>query len=169
VNVLNLGGGTLHLNLNGGSGVTTVFATTLTVSATTTVALDSVSDIAFATAYPLISYGGSDPFARLALGALPVGYTGTLVDDPADKLISVKFNPQPPVLTSLGATAGLLAFSGTGSPGAGFSLRSTTNLAIPVASWPVVGTGTIHPTGIFNYSQAINPATPAAFFLFSSP
>jgi len=169
LNVLNLGGGTLHLNLNPAAGVTNIIASTVTASATTTLVLDSITSVAFSKAYPLISYNGSDPAARLGLGALPAGYTGTLVDDAADKLISVRFNPLPPALTSLTTTGGSLLFSGTGSANAGFSVRSTNNLTIPVASWPVIGTGTINSAGLFNYTQPFNPATPAAFFLFSSP
>ena len=169
LNILNLGGGTLHLNLNGGTSVTNVIATTVTTSAATTVTLDSVSGVTLSTAYPLISYNGSDPYARLSLGTLPAGYTGNLVDDAADKLISVKFNPIPPALTSLTTTVGSLVFSGTGSANAGFSIRSTNNLAIPLASWPVIGTGTINGAGLFNYTQPVNPVAPAIFFLFSSP
>jgi len=169
LNTLNLGGGTLHVNLNGGAGVTNIFATTVTASTTTTLALDSITGVAFSTAYPLISYNSADPFAKISLGVLPAGYSGSLIDDSADKLISVKFNPLPPVLTRLTTTGGSLVFSGTGSANAGFSIRSTNNLTIPVASWPVIGTGTINGAGLFNYTRPVNPATAAAFFLFSSP
>lgn len=169
LSAVNLGGGTLHLNLNAGAGVTNLIATNVTASATTTLVLDSITGASVSKAYPLISYSGADPAARLVLGPLPAGYSGTLVDDTANKLVSVKFNPLPPVLNSVAAAAGTLVFSGTGSANAGFSLRSTNDLTIPVASWPVVGTGTINGAGLFNFTQPVNPATSKAFFLFSSP
>ncbi len=169
LSTVNLGGGWLHLNLNAGTGVTNLIATNVTATASTTLVLDSITGATASKAYPLISYAGSDPAARLVLGALPAGYSGTLVDDTVNKLVSVKFNPLPPVLNSVVAAAGSLVFSGTGSANTGFSLRSTNDLAIPLASWPVIGTGTINGAGILNYTQSVNSAVSKAFFLFSSP
>lgn len=74
-----------------------------------------------------------------------------------------------PVITQSRFDGANIIMSGTGTANAGFSLRSTNNLAIPLAGWPVIGTGTINAVGGFNYTQSVNSAIPTAFFLFSSP
>ena len=56
-------------------------------------------------------------------------------------------------------------FSGSGgTAGAGFSVLSQTNLAIPLTNWPVISTGTFDGSGNFRVTNAIVPGTPKRFY-----
>jgi len=64
---------------------------------------------------------------------------------------------------------GKLVVTGSGgTPGAGYSLLTTTNLAAG-SSWTVSSTGTLDGNGAFSISIPITSTTPAAFFRVSMP
>ena len=66
-------------------------------------------------------------------------------------------------------SGGKLNLTGAGgTPGAGYSLLTTTNLAA-AGSWTVSSTGTLDANGAFSISIPINNQTPAEFFRVSMP
>ena len=98
---LNLTAAAIHLV--GNSGLTNIVTTNITVSGTSTITLDSIGYPGGSVTYPLISYlTGSDPYSGLAL-ALPAGYTGTQIDNSANKRIDLQITAGTitPVLGSI--------------------------------------------------------------------
>jgi hypothetical protein len=77
--------------------------------------------------------------------------------------------PRPRV-TGVSMTGGRLVFSGTnGSPGGGYTVRSSTNLAAPPPNWTSVGGGSFDGQGNYRVTNAINPNEAARFYLLSQP
>jgi len=61
-------------------------------------------------------------------------------------------------------TAGNLNLSGVGgSPGATYYVVGSTNLALPVALWPVLATNTFSSFDVFNVNMPLNVTTPTLF------
>jgi autotransporter-associated beta strand protein len=169
---LNLNGGTVQLNLDGSSGVANVVATTVAVTATTTIKVGAIVNVAAATTYPLVSYAGSDPYASLILAPLPAGYAGNLVDDTANSLISLMITTapaQPPVITSITLSGGSVVFSGNnGVANAPYHVLGSTNIALPLGSWSDVGSGTFDSSGNFSFTNAVGPG-PQLFYILRTP
>ena len=77
---------------------------------------------------------------------------------------------QPPVLSDVGLSNGNLTFNGTGgSPGAGYTLLTTTNIALPLADWTTNSTGVFDGTGSFSASIPVHGSAPKAFFRLRTP
>ena len=77
---------------------------------------------------------------------------------------------QPPVLSGVGLSNGNLIFNGTGgSPGAGYTLLTTTNIALPLADWTTNSTGVFDGTGSFSASIPVHGSAPKAFFRLRTP
>jgi hypothetical protein len=75
-----------------------------------------------------------------------------------------------PVITGVISTARGLVLSGTnGTPNAGFSVWSSTNVALPLASWIKTTNGTYNSQGAFTVTNLVNPADPRRFYLLSTP
>jgi len=167
---LALGGGTLQLNLDGAAGVTNLVATTINATATTALVLGSISGVTTSGTYPLLSYTGTDPYSSLTLQPLPIGYVGTLVDDPTDGLVSAQFttvpNPLPVHLTGISLTGTTLNLQGTnGLPNGQYILLGATNLATPLSQWVPLLTNTFNASGDLNLTtNIVNPAQPLEFY-----
>jgi hypothetical protein len=171
---LNLTDGTLQLNLNGSSGVTNVVATTVAASGTITLKLGAIVNVTSGTTYPLISYTGTDPYSSLSLGTLPAGYTGNLVDDSANSLVSLMITSapaQPPVINSVALLGGNLVFSGTngGTEGNDYYVLTSTNVALPLANWTKLATNQFGVGGSFTFTNAVVPGSPQRFYLLQLP
>lgn len=71
----------------------------------------------------------------------------------------------PPVINSITLSGSNLILNGTGgTPGASYSVLSTTNIIKPLNLWTPVGGGTFGPAGEFNYTNTVNTNTPEQFF-----
>jgi fibronectin-binding autotransporter adhesin len=169
---LNLTGGKLQLNLNGSSGVAAVVATTVATSGTTTINLGSIANVTSGTTYPLISYTGTDPYSSLSLGTLPAGYAGNLVDDSANSLISLMITSapaRPPVINTIGVVGGQIVISGTnGVATTNYYVLTSTNIALPLASWTPLATNTFDGSGNFSFTNGA-PVDPQRFYLLRIP
>jgi hypothetical protein len=76
--------------------------------------------------------------------------------------------PNPPTITSVVKSGGNLIIVGSGgSPNAGYTWLSTTNLVTP--NWITNSTGTFDGSGAFSNSIPINPALPANYFRVRIP
>jgi hypothetical protein len=157
---LNLDGGALQLSVNGAVAQTNIIATTVTVGSPTLVGFASVAGVATGTAYP---------YANLTLGAIPAGYAATLLDNAAEKLISVQFTSLPgelpPTINQVANVNGSLVFSGSNGVANGtYYVLTATNLTLPPANWTRVATNVFSGTGTFSVTNAINPAVGREFY-----
>ena len=64
---------------------------------------------------------------------------------------------------------GNLQFSFTGTPGASYSVLLSTNAALPMSAWTVVGPATESPAGQFQFTVTPSAATPSGFYRVRSP
>jgi hypothetical protein len=77
---------------------------------------------------------------------------------------------QPPVLSDVKIVDGNFLFNATGGiPNAGYTLLTTTNVALPLAEWTTNSTGTFDGAGSVSASIPVDPAVPAAFFWLRTP
>ena len=75
-----------------------------------------------------------------------------------------------PTFSSSAVSGSNLIFSGHGgAPGGGFHVLSSTNIAIPLANWIVVQTGTFDGSGNFNVTNAIAPGASQNYFIIQVP
>jgi len=73
---------------------------------------------------------------------------------------------QSPVFSRPVISAGNLVLSGTnGVAGGTYYVLSTTNLMIPRTNWIVLRTNTFGSSGEFSFTNVVDPATPARFYL----
>jgi autotransporter-associated beta strand protein len=171
IETLTLGGGTLQLNLNGAAGITNLVATTIAANAPTVLVLGSIASAAVSLNYPLISYTGADPYSSLTLSPLPSGYAGSLVDDTAHNLVSVRFttvpNPKPAHITSVSLSGTTLNLTATNGLSNGrYVLLGATNLLTSLSQWTPLLTNSFNASGDLNLStNIVNPALPAQFYL----
>jgi hypothetical protein len=170
---LNLTGGSLQLNVNGTSPSAIVNATSVTASGTT-IAIGSITNVTGTTPITLhlINYTGSDPYAGLTLGALPPGFSGSLVDHSGSIDLSVKVETsRPPTIgkISLGV-GGQLVLSGTNNSGAGgtYHVLASTNLTVPLTNWVVLTNGSFDASGNFSSTNAVGTNN-QQFYILQEP
>jgi hypothetical protein len=106
LSALNLTNASLHLSVNGSALLTNIVVTTVSASGTSVITIDTITNVSASATIPLISYAGTSPFAGLTLAALPVGFTGNLVNNTAARridlsVIAVSNPPSPLLQTSL--------------------------------------------------------------------
>ncbi len=75
----------------------------------------------------------------------------------------------PPQITNVLLNGSGLQFAFTNVPGASFTVLSTTNLALPAASWEVLGPMTESPAGRFTFIDTNAPAAGQRFYQVHSP
>ncbi|MDD5140934.1 MAG: hypothetical protein PHY43_11815 [Verrucomicrobiales bacterium] len=171
---LNLTSAALHLNVDGSNTAAIVNATAVSASGTTIITIDSVTNVTGTLTNHLISYTGSDPFSGFSLAPLPSGYTGSLLDSSGSVDLIVTFTPAPPSPTigSIKIIGGQVVIGGTNNNGAGgiygYSVLSSTNIALPVASWTLVNSGSFDISGNFSSTNAAGTNS-ARFYILRVP
>jgi len=111
-------------------------------------------------------------FANLNLPALPGTMMWSVTNLYTSGVIAVVTNvPSTPTLPAsiLGVTVTSdgIVFNGTNRNGGSsfhYAVLTSTNLSIPLTNWTVLSTNSFNADGSFRYTNAINPAQPAAFF-----
>jgi hypothetical protein len=175
---LNLDGATLQLNVDASAGAANVVCTNIIAANTTTINIPSASNISGTAQIPLISYSGSsaDPYANLALGTTPAGYTvgngGLLVDNTAnltiDVILSSSAGPSTNAnilsVTLFGTNLVLHGTNNNGGTNFHYAVLSSTNLTLPLSNWTVLNTNSFNMDGTFDYTNPITPLQPRAFF-----
>jgi autotransporter-associated beta strand protein len=126
---------------------------------------------------PLITYGTmnlvSGSTFNVGLGTLPSGYAGSLVNDTANNAIALMLtsaiHPQPRI-TAFSVQSGTnLTLSGVnGFANVTYSVVSSTNVTLPLASWTPVGTGIFAQNGSFSFSATVS-ATQQQYFRLQAP
>jgi autotransporter-associated beta strand protein len=172
---LNISSGTtLGLDVNGFANVTNIVAASISASSPITLTIGSLTGVTTGVLYPLISYGGGDPYSSLNL-SLPSGYSGNLIDDTASNLVQLQLTVAPPStpprITGISISGGTLTFSATnGQAGGPFTLLETTNLQLPVSQWTPVFTNAFNGSGDINMStNVVNTHIPDEFYLIEEP
>jgi autotransporter-associated beta strand protein/T5SS/PEP-CTERM-associated repeat protein len=105
---------------------------------------------------------GSGNFSTVTV--LPSG-SGTF--NPATGILTVTSTGGAPVLNHPFISNGNFVLTGTGAPGTGYTLLSTTNIALPLAQWTTNSTGTFDSGGAS--SNAIPLGATNRFFLLRQP
>jgi fibronectin-binding autotransporter adhesin len=78
--------------------------------------------------------------------------------------------PNLPRFTGVTTVGSNLVMSGTnGAPLSTYYVLSTTNAALPLASWTRIATNTFNGSGNFNFTNAILPAVPQRYFVIQLP
>ncbi|HEV2393971.1 MAG TPA: hypothetical protein VG146_16585 [Verrucomicrobiae bacterium] len=76
----------------------------------------------------------------------------------------------PPDIGKIVISGSGVIISGTGgTPGNSYYVLSTTNVALPRADWTPVATNVFDSNGNFNFTNAINRAIPAEFYMLQLP
>jgi fibronectin-binding autotransporter adhesin len=126
--------------------------------------------------YPLIQYtsgsigGGGAGFSSFHLGTLPGNLNATLVNNTTNNTIdlSVTATMAPQFSGVGGLTNGVFSVSVTGQQGAGFTVHATTNLALPLLDWTVVGSGTFG-AGATEFTDTSSTNFPYRYYRISTP
>jgi autotransporter-associated beta strand protein len=174
---LNLDGATLQLNADASAAAANVVCSNIVAANTTTINIPSAVNVSGSAQIPLISYSGSsaDPYPNLALGTTPAGYTvgngGLLVDNTANLTIDVILSSAAPStnasILSVTLSGTNLVIHGTNNNGGQnfrYAVLTSTNLTLPLSSWTSLGTNQFKSDGTFDYTNAIVPSQPKAFF-----
>ena len=169
---LNLASASLHLKVDGNFTGTNINATSVGVSGTTTITIDSVVNVTGSQTNHLISYAGASPYAGLSLAPLPAGYAGNLVDTGGsiDLVTAVSALPPPPSIRSIVINASQVILGGTNNNGAGgtYSVLSSTNLALSLTNWSLVNSGVFDANGNFSSTNATGTNN-ARFYILRVP
>jgi hypothetical protein len=74
--------------------------------------------------------------------------------------------PPQPKISTINVTSGNVVLNGTnGTAGLTYSVLTSTNIALPLASWTSLATNLFGAGGSFSWTNAINPAKLQSFFV----
>jgi autotransporter-associated beta strand protein len=105
---------------------------------------------------------GTGNFASVTI--LPAG-SGTF--NPATGEVTITSTGAAPILSRPTISNGNLILTGTGNPGAGYTVLSSTNITLPLAQWDTNTTGTFSGTGAASNAIPLNATN--RFFLLRVP
>jgi hypothetical protein len=166
---------TLHLNLNGASVVTNIVVANLTASGLNTIAIDSAVNTSGPLTFPLVSYASfiGSVAANFTKGALPAGFSASLLNNSAQNRIDMVIAPSAtvtPRISAFSLSGSAFNFSGSnGLPKGTYYVLTSTNASLPIAQWSPIATNSFDAGGNFSFSTAINPSQPGQFFLLEIP
>jgi hypothetical protein len=89
--------------------------------------------------------------------------------DTVTRTVVVTPPPPPTGITITNIATGQFALQFTGNANAGYSVLATTNVALPLADWTVLGSATSLPNNLFQYIDTKATNIPARFYLLRSP
>jgi hypothetical protein len=123
-------------------------------------------------------YGSGDLYSGGQAVSLPGSGIGAMIfssDTTLDAGFLVALSPAivvvtPPHIGTAKVLGGNFVLSGSdGTPGTGYSVLSQTNVAKPLATWTVAGTGTFNGSGNFSFTNAVTPGTSKLFYRIRVP
>ncbi len=117
--------------------------------------------------FQIFSEGGSGRFTYI-VGSPGAGLAYQF--NPATGVLSIVSGVTPqPGITGISLSGTSLVISGTnGLAGEQYNVLTTTNLALPLADWTVLPTGTFT-TGSFSITNTVNATAPRSFYLIRVP
>jgi hypothetical protein len=181
------------LNLNGNQ-ITGASLGTLTIDATGTLTGSGTNQLA--TTLGTINYGGTlnlpglpalnngDSFKLFDAASYAGAFTGFVPSTPGAGLVwntspltasgtlavTVSGGGSPPTIRNPILSGGNFIFSGSnGMANASFTILTSTNLALPHASWSVNGTGAFDASGGYSYTNSSGTTNQAAYFIIRVP
>jgi autotransporter-associated beta strand protein len=111
--------------------------------------------------------GGFSAISPASPGPGLVWDTHTLA---VDGKLRVAVPSNPPSIGNIHVSGSSVSISGSGgTAGATYYVLSSTNVALPPASWTPVATNQFDNAGNFTFSQTIDPGTPARFYRIQLP
>jgi hypothetical protein len=172
ITALSMANASLHLNADGNASSAVVYASSINAGGTTTITIDSVTNVAGPKTIHLISYSGTDPYFHLAFAPMPAGYSGSLVDNTGSIDLSLNVVPltRPTIGHIVAGIAGQIILSGTNNagPGGTYHILTSTNVASPLTNWTVLGSGNFDANG--NFSSTNSTGTNSQrFYLLEVP
>ena len=137
--------------------------------------ISDVSAVAFADGdvfklFDAGSYSGSFTIEPATPGAGLFWDASELTSSGALKVVSTPPPPVPPVIASVTRNGNNLVLGGSGgTPNGPYTVLTSTNLALPLASWTVTGTANFDDAGNCSFSALAEPATSQRFYLLRVP
>jgi hypothetical protein len=124
---------------------------------------------AFANAtYTLFMYSGTLSGPLPAVGSLPSGYVGWIsTNTPGQVNLIVQF--PPPTISNVSVINGNLVLRGIGPTNAACYVLDSTNLLLPREQWIRRATNQFDPSGLFAFTNSLDPSTPRLFFMLQLP
>jgi len=121
----------------------------------------------------LLTYTGSLNGSLPVLGTTPAGFNylySFRTNTPGQVNLLVQLPPPPAITGFVQATNGSFLVSGTnGTPGFGYYVLTTTNLALPLSQWAAVATNVFDANGNFAFTNAPGVGAPQNYFLLKLP
>ena len=112
------------------------------------------------------AYNGWFSFVRLpALGSGLAWNTNALATNGTISVVAIT----PPSFANISATGGKLVIAGSGPTNGAYYVLTSTNVALPSASWTRIATNQFSAAGIFTFTNAIAPAVPQTFYRLQLP
>jgi hypothetical protein len=84
-------------------------------------------------------------------------------------ILGYKLNFHPPQVKGVKLANGTFQVSFTNAPGLGFVVLTSTNIALPVTNWTVLGAATEGPAGQYQFTDASAPGSQRRFYRVSLP
>ncbi|HLX69365.1 MAG TPA: autotransporter-associated beta strand repeat-containing protein [Verrucomicrobiae bacterium] len=146
----------------------------LTINGSSTIQITGISGLTAGNVYPLIGYNNlfSGPLPTLSL---PAGLTANLTNDTVNNWIALNVTAVAPPLTApkikgISISGGNVIISATNNsgPGGTYHLLGTNNLKAPLATWPVISTGSFGSDGNVSITNATG-STGAEFYILQVP
>ena len=123
-------------------------------------------------------YGSGDLYSDGQAVSLPGSGIGPMIvstDTTIDAAFLVALSPAivvvtPPHIGTAKVSGGNFVLGGSGgTSGGGYSVLSQTNVAKPLATWTVAGTGTFNGSGNFSFTNAVTTGTSKLFYRIRVP
>lgn len=119
--------------------------------------------------FTLFTGGLSGNFTSIVLPPLASGLFWETNNLTVNGIVSVAALPQPSfVSTTLSGTNLILSGTG-GSPNGTYYVLTATDVTLPLTNWTALATNTFDGSGAFNFTNAVNSATPQQFFTLRIP
>ena len=121
--------------------------------------------------YQLFNKGAnSGSFTIVSLPTLSGGLSWVTSNLVVNGTISVSGPPPSPNISSTSVVGGNFVMSGTGGvEGSGYTILTSTNVALPVANWIPISSNVFGTGGTFSFTNSIDPTNPYRFFLLRIP
>jgi len=120
--------------------------------------------------YTLFMSSGGLTVGSLSLGSLPAGCNYALNTATPGQIKLVVSPIAPPIFTSTVVSGSNLIASGAGGPPGGtYYVVTSTNVGLPIVSWPRLLTNTFNGSGNFAFTNAVVPGTPERFYRLQLP
>jgi hypothetical protein len=117
--------------------------------------------------YTLFTYGGALTLGNLTVAAAPAGFIYAISTSTSGQINLIVTRPQ---FNAVGSGTGGLVMSGSGgAPNGIYYVLSSTNIALPLNLWTRLATNRFDASGIFNFTNVLNPDTPENFYQLQLP